>query len=116
MKGIIVSLLLLAGLTAHSQSAGDLEKQLQQVEQETSKLGKTQASLDSTMQNLARVQDSLRLANIQKQAARDGEMMLRWQKERQAKQKRQMFMYFGLGIFFLVVLVLRLMRKRTVKR
>jgi predicted ribosome quality control (RQC) complex YloA/Tae2 family protein len=113
MKKIILVLALLAGLSAHAQSNEKLKEQLKQ---QTVQLDSSSKNLNDAMNNMQQSLDSLRNANMQKQAQRSGEMMLQWHKERQAKQKKQMFMYLGLGIFFLVVLVFGLMRKGRARK
>jgi spermidine/putrescine-binding protein len=108
MKKIILALALLTGLTIHAQSNEKLKEQLKQ---QTAQLDSSNKNLNDAMNNMQQSLDSLRNAEMQKQAQRSGDMMMQWNKERQAKQKKQMFIYLGLGIFFLVVLVFGLMRK-----
>lgn len=79
-------------------------------------LGKQQKELAETMDNLKRRTDSLNQVSMQKRADYEtGVFMKRLQEERVAKQKRKMWLYIGLGVFFLVVLIVGL-RRKTVKK
>jgi predicted ribosome quality control (RQC) complex YloA/Tae2 family protein len=113
MKKIILALVLLAALNTHAQSNEKLKEQLKQ---QTVQLDSSSKNLNDAMSNMQQSLDSLRNAQMQKEAQRSGEMILQWNNERKAKQKKQMFMYLGLGIFFLVVLVFGLMRKGKAKK
>jgi predicted PurR-regulated permease PerM len=113
MKKIIVAIALLAAFTANAQTAENLEAQAAQIKQQ---LDSSNKNLEATMNNMQQSVDSLRNARIQNEAQRSGEMMLQWHNERQAKQKKQMFLYLGLGFFFLVVLVFGLMRKGKARK
>ncbi len=108
MRRIIPVICLLAAFTTNAQTNESLKAQAAQIKQQ---IDSTNRSLEATMNRLKQSQDSARTAQIQKDAARNGEMILRLYNERQAKQKKQMFLYLGLGIFFLAVLVFGLMRK-----
>jgi predicted RND superfamily exporter protein len=113
MKKIILAFALLAAFTTNAQTAESLKAQAAQIKVQMDSSSK---SLATAMKNTQQTLDSLRNANMQKQAQRSGEMMLQWHNERQAKQKKQMFIYFGLGVFFLVVLVFGLMRKGRARK
>ncbi len=115
MKIAIAFFFLLAGCTVMAQGTGNIQQRIDQVRQQNKKMDSIQASLNSTMENLYRTEDSLRAANMKRNAERDGEMILRMYNERQAKQKRKMYIYFGVGIFFLAVMVFGWFRKRKVK-
>jgi PBP1b-binding outer membrane lipoprotein LpoB len=108
MRKIILAIALLAACAANAQTGESLRARAEQLKRQVDSSNK---SLSVTMNSTQQMLDSMHNAEIKKQAQRSGEMMLQWHKQRQAKQKKQMFLYFGLGLFFLVVLVFGLMRK-----
>ncbi len=109
MKKIILAVVLLAAFTTNAQTAESIKAQAAQIKQQMDSSSK---SLAATMKNAQQTLDSLRNAQMQQQAQRSGDMMLQWHKERQVKQKKQMFLYLGMGILFLGILVFGLMRRR----
>ncbi|MEI9945929.1 MAG: hypothetical protein WDN26_17120 [Chitinophagaceae bacterium] len=56
--------------------------------------------------------DSMKHAEASREAAQGLQNLLRYQDEQNAKKKKQAFLYLGLGIFFLVVLIVGLRRRR----
>ena len=61
--------------------------------------------------------DSMKAANQNRDAVQGLNNLLEYQKEQRARQKKQAFLYIGLGIFFLIVLIVGLMRrKKTASR
>jgi hypothetical protein len=109
-------MLALAVFVTAAQPGTDLKQVTEQVKQQRISLDSTNKNLEATMNNMKRSLDSLRNVEMQKQAQRSGAMMLQWHKERQAKQKKQLFMYLGLGILFLGVLIFGLMRKGRARK
>jgi ribosomal protein L9 len=109
MRRIITAICLLAAFTANAQTNESLKTQADGLKQQ---MESNRKKIDSSMNALQKRLDSQHTAQIKMEAARNGEMILRWHNERQAKQKKQMFLYLGMGIFFLVVLIFGLMRKK----
>ena len=56
--------------------------------------------------------DSMKAANENRDFTQGLNNLMQYQKEQRAKQKKQAFIYIGLGIFFLIVLIVGLMRRR----
>jgi hypothetical protein len=67
----------------------------------------TKKALDDTQRFL----DSIKTANMYKESMQGLNYLLQYQKEQRAKQRKQAFLYIGLGIFFLVVLIVGVMRR-----
>jgi hypothetical protein len=61
--------------------------------------------------NTQRFLDSLKAANENRDAMQGLNNLLQYQKEQRAKQKKQAFLYIGLGIFFLIILIVGIMRR-----
>jgi septal ring factor EnvC (AmiA/AmiB activator) len=119
MKQILAIACLLLGLAATAQKT-DMQQLNDQIKKSAAEVKQQMAQTDSlrkSIDNMLKQQlDSQRKSQIARDAQRSGDMMLQWHNERQAKQKRKMFLYFGLGIFFLGVLVVGLMRKGKQKK
>jgi hypothetical protein len=109
-RTISTFILALTALMAAAQKTVDLKELTDQVKQQRIALDSTSKNLDATMNNMNRKLDSMRKLDMQKQAERNGEMMLRWHNERQAKKKKQMFLY--LGLLFMAVFVVGILRSR----
>ena len=56
--------------------------------------------------------DSIYNSLEEKRNQRNLEQFMAMQKEQQAKQKKQMWIRIGLGIFFLIILIVGIMRRR----
>src|SRR5689334_7135704 len=56
--------------------------------------------------------DSMKTANENRDITQGLNNLMQYQKEQRAKQKKQAFIYIGLGIFFLIVLIVGLMRRK----
>jgi len=65
-------------------------------------------SMDSMLQ---RINDSMRKENLE-QNNRNLDAFVALQKEREAKEKKRMYFRLGIGILFLAVMVIGLLRKR----
>jgi hypothetical protein len=119
MKQLLAIACLLWGMAAAAQKS-DMQQLSEQIKKSAAEARAQRAKTDSLSKSInnmiTRQYDSMQKAQIEQDAKRSGEMMLQWHKERQVKQKRQMFLYFGLGIFFLAVLVIGLMRKGKQKK
>jgi peptidoglycan hydrolase CwlO-like protein len=113
MKKILLAIALLAAFTTNAQTAESIKAQAAQMKQQMDSSSK---NLAATMKNAQQTLDSLRNAQIQQQAQRSGEMMAQWQNERQAKQKKKMFVYLGIGALFLGVLLFGILRKSKKQR
>jgi hypothetical protein len=83
----------------------DLDKLKKQIDSST----KMMDSL--TNAQFKRMQDE-ELQRSMEQNSRNLDSFLRLQKEREAKQKKQMYIRLGIGVLFLGVLVVGLMRRR----
>lgn len=55
--------------------------------------------------------DSMKAANENNNAMQGLNNLLQYQKEQNAKRRRQAYLYIGLGIFFLIVLIVGFMRR-----
>lgn len=64
-----------------------------------------------SLENAQQLLDSINAAKTYGDMQQNIDYMLRIQNERKAKQKKQAMLYLGLGIFFLVVLIVGLRRK-----
>ena len=67
----------------------------------------TKKALDATQRFL----DSMKTPNMYKESLQGVDNLLRYQKEQKAKQRKQAFLYIGLGIFFLIVLIVGVLRR-----
>ena len=67
----------------------------------------TKKALDDAQRFL----DSMKTANTYKESIQGLDNLIRYQKEQRAKQRKQAFLYIGLGIFFLVVLIVSILRR-----
>jgi len=67
----------------------------------------TKKALDNAQQYL----DSMKSAQTNSDAMQGINNLVRYQNEQNAKKKRQAYIYLGLGVFFLVVLVVGLRRR-----
>lgn len=115
MKKILVAACLFWGMVASAQKT-DMQQLSEQIKKSAAEAREQRAKTDSLSKSIndmiTRQSDSIQKAQIERDAERSGQMMLQWHNERIAKQKRNMYMYFGLGIFFLAVLIVGLLRKR----
>jgi hypothetical protein len=115
MKKILVAACLLMGTVTIAQKT-DMQQLSEQIKKSAAEVREQRMKTDSLSKSIndmiARRTDSLQKAQLRQDAMRNGDMILRWQKESQAKQKKKMFIYLGMGIFFLAVLIVGLMRKR----
>jgi uncharacterized coiled-coil protein SlyX len=109
MKKIVLVIALLAAFNAQAQTNESLQEQAAQIKKQ---MDSNRKSLEVTVDRMRQSQDSLRNIQIQKEAERNGAMILQLQNERQSKQKNKMFLYLGMGVFFLAVLAFRLMRRK----
>jgi hypothetical protein len=118
MKQLITLLGLLwcLGVAAQNDDMKQLSKDL---DKSMAELKKQMAQSDSlrkaSEEMMARHHDSMQTVQIKREAERSGQMMLQLHNERVAQQKRKMFIYLGLGVFFLGILVFRLIRMRKKK-
>ena len=55
--------------------------------------------------------DSMKNADMNRDAVQGLNNLMEYQKEQRAKQRKQAFLYIGLGIFFLIILIVGLMRR-----
>ena len=55
--------------------------------------------------------DSMKNADSNKDVTQGLNNLMEYQKEQRAKQKKQAYLYIGLGIFFLIVLIVGFMRR-----
>jgi uncharacterized protein involved in exopolysaccharide biosynthesis len=109
MRRIITAICLLAAFTANAQTNESLKTQADGLKQQ---MESNRKKIDSSMNAMQKRLDSQRTAQIKMEAARNGEMMLRWHNERQAKKKKQMFLYLGMGLLFMAVFVVGILRSR----
>jgi hypothetical protein len=83
---------------------------------DTVKLQDTSATAKA-LYDSQRFLDSMKSANENRDITQGLNNLMQYQKEQRAKQKKQAFIYIGLGIFFLIVLIVGLMRrKKTASR
>jgi hypothetical protein len=99
MRKLLPAILLLTYASAYSQDTPGKEK----IRQDTS-------FIDSghSLQNYS---DSLQNAATARQLEENMNSFMRYRKEQEEKQRMRSILYIGVGVFFLVVLVLGLRRK-----
>jgi hypothetical protein len=119
MKQLLAIACLLWGMAAAAQKS-DMQQLSEQIKKSAAEARAQRAKTDSLSKSInnmiTRQYDSMQKAQIERDAQRSGEIMLQWHKERQAKQKRQMYIYLGLGVGFLGLLIFGLMRKARQKK
>ena len=71
----------------------------------------TQKAIESTQHFL----DSIKTANSYKEISQGLDNLMRYQKDQRDQQRRKAFLYIGLGLFFLVVFVVGIMRRTKSK-
>lgn len=98
-KFLLITFLFLISAASFSQ---DTNKAIQL--QDTSA---TKKALDNAQHFL----DSLNQATTYKDVSQGIDNLVIYQNERRAKQKKQAFLYIGLGLFFLVILIVGLRRR-----
>ncbi len=117
MKKVCILLLLAGQLSVQAQentTTGKTAAQRQQVQNVKDSAGEQLAAQTA---EIWRVHDSIeKKKSIDQMTANSINYMVRWQNERQAAQKKKMFLYLGMGIVFLVVLIAGLLRKGKAKR
>lgn len=69
----------------------------------------TKKALESTQRFI----DSMKNASMNNESMQGLDNLLRYQKEQRDKQRKQAFIYIGLGVFFLVILIVGLLRRRA---
>jgi Tfp pilus assembly protein PilN len=115
MKQIFALIGLLLSLGATAQKS-EMQQLSEKIEKSRADMKRQVAQTDSLSKSISDMMtkryDSMQEAQIKRDAQRSGEMMLRWHNERQAKARRKMYLYFGLGFGFLGLLVFGLLRKR----
>lgn len=63
------------------------------------------------LEETQRFLDSMKTANMYKESTQGLDNLLRYQKEQREKQRKRALLYIGLGIFFLVVLLVSIFRR-----
>lgn len=115
MKKILVAACLLMGTVAIAQNT-EMQQLSEQIKKSAAEAREQRMKTDSLSKSindmLMRQTDSLQKAQLRQDAMRNGDVIMRWHNESVAKQKRKMYLYFGMGIFFLAVLIVGLLRKR----
>ena len=69
----------------------------------------TKKALESTQRFI----DSMKNASMNNESMQGLDNLLRYQKEQRDKQRKQALIYIGLGIFFLIILVFGMLRRRA---
>ena len=69
----------------------------------------TKKALESTQRFI----DSMKNASMNNESMQGLDNLLRYQQEQRDKQRKQALLYIGLGVFFLVVLIVGITRRRT---
>ena len=69
------------------------------------------SAMKKTLEATQRFIDSMKTANEYKEPMQGLNNLLQYQKEERAKQRKKAFLYIGLGIFFLVVMIIGFMRR-----
>ena len=69
------------------------------------------SATEKALYDTQRFLDSIKAANENRDAMQGLNNLLEYQKEQRAKQRKQAFIYIVLGIFFLIVLIVGLMRR-----
>ena len=72
--------------------------------------GDSSATLKA-LQNAQHYLDSLKNAEMYNQTKQGLDNLLRYKQEQRAKQKKKAFIYIGLGVFFLIILIVGLLRR-----
>lgn len=115
MKKILLVTCFLMGTVAFAQKT-EMQQLSEQIKKTAAEAREQRMKTDSLSKSIndmiTRQSDSLQNAQIRQDAMRNGDIILRWHNERIAKQKRKMYIYLGMGILFLTVLIVALMRKR----
>lgn len=115
MKKILLVACFLMGTAAFAQKT-EMQQLSEQIKKTAAEAREQRMKTDSLSKSIndmiTRQSDSLQNAQIRQDAMRNGDIILRWHNERIAKQKRKMYIYLGMGILFLTVLIVALMRKR----
>lgn len=115
MKKILLVACFLMGTVAFAQKT-EMQQLSEQIKKTAAEAREQRMKTDSLSKSIndmiTRQSDSLQNAQIRQDAMRNGDIILRWHNERIAKQKRKMYIYLGMGILFLTVLIVGLMLKR----
>lgn len=115
MKKILLVASFMMGTVAFAQKT-EMQQLSEQIKKTAAEAREQRMKTDSLSKSIndmiTRQSDSLQNAQIRQDAMRNGDIILRWHNERIAKQKRKMYIYLGMGILFLTVLIVALMRKR----
>jgi hypothetical protein len=100
MHKVLLTVLLLISSAAYSQDT--INKKIERADTSATKKGSD---------NAQRYSDSLKSAQTNSDPMQGINNLVRYQDEQNAKKKKQAFLYLGLGIFFLVVLIVGLRRR-----
>ncbi len=95
-----------------AQTTEELKKKAAEIKEQTKKIEEQSKALDSFLQHQS---DSLRQKQLQRDLEnnnRNLDAFMAMQKERAAKQKKQMWFRLGFGSLMLVVLIVGLARRR----
>jgi len=115
MKKWLGAACLLICITATAQRSDmkklneDIQKSTEEIKQQNARLDSMNKSINDYMLKQA---DSINRASMQQYNERNVQSILNWQRESNAKKKRKAYLYIGMGVLFLGVLVFGLLRKR----
>ena len=73
------------------------------------------SSTAKVLNDTQRFLDSMKAANENRDVTQGLNNLMQYQNEQRAKQKKQAFLYIGLGIFLLVVMIIGFMRRSKAK-
>lgn len=112
MRKFFLSLCVLSCLTLVAQKPNKFEELQQSIAKQAAELDSIQKVTDSL---LTKRRDSIEMARFNEQSSRNLDGLVRVMKEREQKQKQQIWMRLGFGILMLGVLIFGLIRKRKNK-
>jgi hypothetical protein len=69
------------------------------------------SSFKRTLDNAQHFIDSMKSDQVSKDIQRGLDNLVRYQNEQRAKQKKQAFLYIGLGLFFLAIFIIGIRRR-----
>jgi hypothetical protein len=115
MRNILFFFFIITGLSSSAQTDKQLDSLRRSIKNQVAVTESLRVATDSLLIKNAGRNDSIEMAKFNEQNSRSLNSMVQMMKEREEKQRRQMWLRLGLGGLFLVILIIGLLRKRKAK-